>query len=482
MIKKCLPLIFLFLVGNLWSNGINVSNISFNSETNEISFTLQWENSWSYLNLEPDLTDAAWIFIKYAPNGGDNWYHAEILDSTPIVNYVQLISYDDLGLMVYKNDFATSGPFGPVTLTLELAPMTGGYQDFKVFATEMVFIDRGDFYAGDGVSPGRFYKDGNNTSPWFIENENAIMRGNGSGQFNQQGSSNVQDLSVDFPKGWDSFWCMKYKITAQQYMDFLNCLSRTQQNTRTKADLSGITASNKYVMTDSPSVQDRNPIACDVNIGTGAIEFYVDMDDTNPPNSPNDGANVVLNHLTPEDILAYFDWSGLRPMTELEYEKICRGQDVPPLAGEYAWGTDTYNAAGAISNGGTMSEATANVGILPSLFALQPLRAGYAATATSGRTESGGTFWGNMDIHNLGEFMYSVESINFSRTSYGDGQLNLTGNANVPSWITNSKVLSTQDLITPAISPISQGKTEIPQLTTRSAYVGARGVRRLYLN
>lgn len=118
---------------------------------------------------------------------------------------------------------------------------------------------------------------------------------------------------------------MKYKITAQQYMDFLNCLTRTQQDARTQADLSGTTASNKYVMTNSATVQDRNPIACNVNIGTGPIEFYVDMDDTNAANSINDGANVVLNHMTPSDIIAYMDWSGLRPMTELEYEKNNKG-------------------------------------------------------------------------------------------------------------------------------------------------------------
>src|SRR6185312_350856 len=31
-------------------------------------------------------------------------------------------------------------------------------------------------------------------------------------------------------------------------------------------------------------------------------------------------------------------WAALRPMTELEYEKACRGP-LPPVAGEYAWGT-----------------------------------------------------------------------------------------------------------------------------------------------
>jgi formylglycine-generating enzyme required for sulfatase activity len=470
--------LFLTLVAfNAHSNGINVSGISFNENSNQLSFTVTWENSWTYFTPTPDLLDGAWIFIKYAPNGGDTWFHAEILDSVAVPGYVQYISYDDLGIMVYKST-AGSGTMGPQEFTVELAPMPGGYQDFKVFATEMVFIDNGDFYAGDRTSPGRFFQDGSNTTPWLVDSENAIVRGSGLGEFNQEGSTSPQNLNADFPKGYNSFYCMKYKITAQQYVDFLNCLTRAQQDTRTQANLSGTMASNKYVMTNTAAVQDRNPIACDVNIGNGPIDFYLDLDGSNPPNSQNDGANVVLNHLSPQDILAYLDWSGLRPMTELEFEKICRGTVVLPIGGEYAWGTDTWDAAGAITNEGTASEATANVGIASSLFTLSPLRAGYAATSTSGRTESGGTFWGVMDVHNLGEFMYGVESLQFSKDSYGDGNLNTLGNASVPGWTIGAQLLCTQDPASPNIEPISQGKNPITA-GTRYANMGARGIRKL---
>ena len=40
------------------------------------------------------------------------------------------------------------------------------------------------------------------------------------------------------------------------------------------------------------------------------------------------------------NLCTYLDWAGLRPMTELEYEKICRGPSAP-VAGEYAWGSTT---------------------------------------------------------------------------------------------------------------------------------------------
>lgn len=472
----------MLLIGLLLStvslgNGINVSGVSFNSTTNKLSFTLTWDNSFYQSSGINTVYDGAWVFIKYAPNGGDVWYHANILDSTAVSGINQFISYDDLGIMVFENSNFI-GTFGPYEFTVELAPLVGIYQDFKVFATEMVYANQGDFNAGDGSSFGRFYADGDATVPWTITSEDLIIRGFSSEEFNQQGSSSTTDLYPNFPKGWDSFWAMKYKITAQQYADFLNCLTREQQNSRVQADLSGNTASNKYVMTDTPGVMDRNPIACDTNIGTGDIKFYLDLDDSNAPNSSNDGANIALNHLTPADIIAYFDWSGLRPMSELEYEKVCRGQGMPAVAGEHVWGTSAVNPAGSITNPGTQNEATTNVGGLNALFDLQPLRAGFAATSTSSRTEAGAAFTGMMDGHNLGEFMYGVESVNFSRYAYGDGQLDNFGNAIVVAWTVSTQLLSTIDPNAPNIEPISKGKTEITPIT-RSAYMGGRGVRKL---
>ena len=151
------------------------------------------------------------------------------------------------------------------------------------------------------------------------------------------------------------------------------------------------------------------------------------------------------------------------------------------VASEYAWGTDTRNAAGVIQNAGTADETTSNVGILPSLFKLEPLRAGYAATSSSNRTGSCATFWGIMDIHNLGEFMYGVESLNFSKYSYGDGTLNAFGNAAVTGWTVGAQLLCTQDPSSPGIEPISKGKTMITP-ATRSANMGARGVRKTYID
>ncbi|MEL6989452.1 MAG: hypothetical protein AAGK97_16690 [Bacteroidota bacterium] len=177
-------------------------------------------------------------------------------------------------------------------------------------------------------------------------------------------------------------------------------------------------------------------------------------------------------------MLAYLDWIGLRLMTELEYEKICRGKEVPPTPGEYAWGTDTYNDAGDLLFDGRPIESTTHVDSLIGLFSETPLRAGFAATSTSNRAHAGASFWGHLDLHNLNETMFGVESVNLNQYSVGDGSLDIFGNANVPQWFNSAVILSTQ-VETTSPNPISEGKTIISG-NLRSPHNGFRGVIKIY--
>ena len=96
---------------------------------------------------------------------------------------------------------------------------------------------------------------------------------------------------------------MKYEISQEQYADFLNKLLSIQ-------------AANRY-----PSATTYRYTV------TGSY--------------PNIAANVpnrACNFLNWADALAYADWAGLRPMTELEYEKACRGTNMYPVFDEYPWG------------------------------------------------------------------------------------------------------------------------------------------------
>ncbi len=58
------------------------------------------------------------------------------------------------------------------------------------------------------------------------------------------------------------------------------------------------------------------------------------------------------------DLAAFLDWDALRPMTELEFEKMSRGP-LLPNAGEYIWGNQTITAATTIS--GTTEDGTETI-------------------------------------------------------------------------------------------------------------------------
>src|SRR5208283_4202281 len=63
-------------------------------------------------------------------------------------------------------------------------------------------------------------------------------------------------------------------------------------------------------------------------------------------NGSTDGEWIAMNYSYWLDAAAYAAWAGLRPYTELEYEKAARGP-ITPVNGEYAWGsTGITNATG----------------------------------------------------------------------------------------------------------------------------------------
>src|SRR5690606_11000094 len=114
---------------------------------------------------------------------------------------------------------------------------------------------------------------------------------------------------------------------------------RLQQNNRTATDLSAGTTSvsNRYVMSASSSVNARNGIKVAATIpARGPLQFYADLNGNDVPNESNDGQDIAANWLSWGDLAAYLDWSALRPLSELDYEKINRGQRFPKT-NSYAW-------------------------------------------------------------------------------------------------------------------------------------------------
>ena len=287
----------------------------------------------------------------------------------------------------------------------------------------MVYITQGAFYVGSGGNEyGHFYAYGSN-SPYHITSEDAITIGTQNGNLYYQSSAYAGDISgpipASFPKGYNAFYCMKYEITQEQYSDFLNTLTSTQQTTRFANYFNSYRHFIKLV---------NGVYGCDAN-NNGIL------------NEAADGQNIACNVLDWTDGIAYSDWSGMRPMTELEFEKICRGS-ATPVANEYAWGNTSITSAGTsnsnITNSGQDNEGSnvngANCNYYDNDCIPGPLRVGCFNGST--RQSCGASYYGVMEMSgNLFERCVTVGNSTgraFTGT-VGDGILDESGNADMPT-------------------------------------------------
>lgn len=486
--KKYYSVLFLVLCSFkfVYSNNIQVNNGLISEDNTSqgyaiIQFNLSWENSWR-VESSPNNWDAAWVFVKFRIVG-EEWSHALLNiighssgSGTPSTVEVGLlndklpyhqITNPGIGVFIHRSENGV-GEFNSTAVQLRWNYNTNGITEiknieFKIFAIEMVLVPGGNFYLGDEVSTNSFRRVDSNI-PFLVSSNGSSIKVNSENDFDDSqletlgvwldGDDGVSrslaspiDLNPDYPTGYRGFYCMKYEITQGQYRDFLNTLTRIQQNLRIATDISGISVSNRYVMSNSSSVYYRNSLRCDAVLPeSDPVLFYCDLDSDDIGNEANDGEWIACNYLNWSDGSAYLDWSGLRPLTELEYEKACRGP-IYPVADECAWGTPGLpSLAYEISDAGTANEGIAlnynnllgNLNYFYS-FTVGPLRAGIFSghANNSGRISSGAGYSGAMELSgNLWEKCVTLG--NFSGRSYsglhGDGKLSINGAADVPLW------------------------------------------------
>lgn len=316
----------------------------------------------------------------------------------------------------------------------------------KVFAIEMVYIPAGSFYIGDGATmtdPNVCCEFANNGSsgPLLISSSLTpnVMSGQdtfsdcsddtqtqaigigGSGVW--AGLDTTNSGSIDkpnFPTGYNPFYLMKYELTEGQWVDFFNTLNSSQKSAR---DITGINGKN------SQSVVSRNTIAWP---GSG--------------NATTTRPDRACGFLSWMDLCAYADWAGLRPMTELEYEKAARGPNIPVYS-EFAWGDTSGISANTISGSENGTETITNPGAnaangTDSGFTggdggYGPLRVGIFANSASTRHDAGAGYYGNMELYgNVNEQTISVglaAGRDFQGTQ-GDGSLTSAGYATNTDW------------------------------------------------
>ncbi len=255
---------------------------------------------------------------------------------------------------------------------------------------------------------------------------------------------------ASWPNGFSAFYMMKYEISQEQYKDFLNCLTYDQQDTRTATSpdalagtgaLSSTNANRNGLDIQTPGVASSTPALYANNL----------VSNTNF-NESVDGQNIACNRLSWMDGAAYADWAALRPMTELEFEKTCRGNR-GPVADEFAWGTTSIaGSAYTLANAGAENEGIANnyattMSVGNAIHSATdgaingPLRVGIFAGNTNNtmdnRVRSGAGFYGVMELSgNLWERPVTIGNAtgrSFTGT-LGDGLLSAGGNATNSDW------------------------------------------------
>jgi len=434
-LKFLLAFVSFGLVAQVFANNIQVRNIELKN-LNEVSnwvhieFDLDWQNSWR-VSSGPANWDAAWVFVKYRVNGG-TWVHGNLsqVNSTSPTGVALDVTPDGMGAFVYRESDG-SGMFDADDIQLRWnygSTNLDDVIDIKVFAIEMVYIPQGSFYVGgtSGDERNKFHAGGFSTSSSYqITSEDAITIADSSGNLyytndSSSGGDRAGTLPAAFPKGFNAFYCMKYEVSEGQWLAFFNSLTATQQINR---DITGANGKN------SDAVVSRNTISWDSGLATSS--------------SPD----RAMSFCSPADMNAYMDWTGLRPMTELEYEKVCRGP-VFPKAGEFAWGTSNITSESyGLLNAGSPSETIANpaTGVGNAMYGDTnsslngPLRCGIFASSAlnKNREETGGSYYGVMELSgNLYERCVSVGNAagRAFTGNHGNGIISATGNGTVFNW------------------------------------------------
>ena len=426
-----------------YANNLVVSNVVLtgndtNSHFSLVQFDISWDNSWR-VSAGPSNWDAAWVFVKYRIKNQTTWNHATL-------NYVDgtgsgdghtepsgsnIASSNDngnngaYGVFIYHNSDMVQGSVSYPSVQLRWNYGVDGLSDGDsvevcVFAIEMVYVPQGSFELGSGGSESyHFYKYPTTTDTYTVSNEGAITVGTGSGNlYYDGGNSNSGDqtgpIPAAFPKGYHAFYCMKYEISQEQYAEFLNKLTSTQDGQRYPAQ----NGNHRYAISGSAGSRTT----------------------TKP--------YVACNYISWADVAAYLDWAALRPMTELEYEKACRGT-LTPVANEYCWGTTNIaGSAYTINNDGATNEGIASNYSTSSGNAIctttkgsidGPLRCGIfsANSSNTGRETAGATYYGIMEMSgNLWERPVTVGNATgraFTGVN-GDGVLDANGDANTTNW------------------------------------------------
>ncbi|MBM4143062.1 MAG: DUF4838 domain-containing protein [Lentisphaerae bacterium] len=431
-----------FQGGTAATNVIRIANVRRTDAAvegrSELRFDLSWGHTWRAKWTEPAASSvtgrdlpveswsAAWVFAKYRLPGRENeGYFPATLAADRTQHRVPGGTTLDVGLTAGKGVGVFLYRSGPGHGSLDLRDVSLRWlhgadgvtnpsaADIKVFAIEMVYVPQGPFQLGSGGREDGSFTDGawtdGATLPFLVdakwsgpvaEGSDARRIGNSAGRLwgiSESGRNGIGPegaLANRYPTGYEAFYCMRYEVTREQFTAFINSMSAATYAATSAGDSghagSIYTAVGRY--------------------GLSGVW----------PNFTAAKPYQACNLLSWWDAAQFAAWAGLRPMTEMEYEKACRGPR-RPTANEFAWGTtgiareeymveregkDDERVAGGPSDvvGNANYDLTmpayfggparGGVSAIPG----SPVRAGVFATPSGGRAAAGGSYWGILEL------------------------------------------------------------------------------------
>ena len=482
-----------------WATKLEITNITTPSYdapsgTAIVQFDISWNDSWRITNVKPWNWDAAWVFMKFRVGGGD-WKHATLtetghsggsassnisvglVDESAVYNAT---TNPGVGLFIWRSSDSPSGTYSSTGIQLkwdyeEDGVSVGDDLDIWLFGVEMVYIEQGEFQAGDGSSQTTYAlrRGAANYSPWVIDTDDAITTNTTTHYYPGPGDSAGSTFTIpaSFPTGFNAFYMMKYELTQEQYVQFFNTLP--SGSPRSNRDITSATGKN------TDALVDRNNVSW-----TGSGDATLPDRGTNQTYS-----NVAANYLKWADLVAWLDWAGLRPISELELEKAGRGFD-PNVLGEFAWGSASNESPAGVNNAGEVTE-------LPNALTTSNLRTQFSGPVRigsfahkgvdflsgqfSGRDVAGSGFFGNLELSgNLWEQAVTIGNASgrtFDGDVHGNGSVDASGNADA-SWASIGSGLrggawDTEE----AYARLSDRQSATSQASSRDRSHGGRGAR-----
>ncbi len=339
---------------------VTISNVTWTAEGHEgglgsVSFGIRWVGSWRTAD-SYTWGDAAWVFLKACY--GQDRYGADVWEPVRLVTEARahtspdkckvLPAEDGLGAFIHLRRVPNPGNswffFGSVDGRAKLeVKLRRRPQRIAVFALRMVYLEDSAFWAGNptntvtgALHDGCRMAAGDQNTAFRIESETAIevvrsLRECPADEqrliYSARGGDQSGPVPAEFPKGYRGFFIMRSHITQGQYSDFINSLRGDEKTL-------------------------RFPYAA------GAYRYTIRRDRNNAriPTRPR----RACNYLSWDDGTAYAAWAGLRPMTELEFERACYAETGDLTSGRYAWGNTNIALAQVIQGLGDLETVLAN--------------------------------------------------------------------------------------------------------------------------